>query len=229
MMTMFERMVPPSLGDFTTGPDGRFRIAVAQLPDEVRLVAYKRGLPPAESDILEPGKDHRDVTLVLRKGVEVGGTVRDTAGHPLAGVAVKALRGRRILFGGLADPLLTDSEGRFSTRVVAGSWRMTFSKDGYLPRVLPQVEVVPGIRPLSVNLDPAASIRGRVVRKDGSGVADVMIVEQMTAPAMTAADGSFALPNVSPGAHVLEYVAAGAHGEKAVTAPADDVRIVLDV
>src|SRR6266542_2625935 len=184
MMTMFERMVPPSLGDFTTGPDGRFRIAVAQLPDEVRLVAYKRGLPPAESDIL---------------------------------------------FGGLADPLLTDSEGRFSTRVVAGSWRMTFSKDGYLPRVLPQVEVVPGIRPLSVNLDPAASIRGRVVRKDGSGVADVMIVEQMTAPAMTAADGSFALPNVSPGAHVLEYVAAGAHGEKAVTAPADDVRIVLDV
>ena len=44
------------------------------------------------------------------------------------------LRIGRVLLAGVADPPLTNSDGRFSARVAEGTWQATFSKEDYLPR-----------------------------------------------------------------------------------------------
>jgi hypothetical protein len=132
-----------------------------------------------------------------------------------------------VLIGSLADPPRTDGDDRFSVPLADGTWRLAFSKERYLPNALPGLKVFGAVKGLEIALEPAAEIRGHVVRKNGSGVAHVVIMEE-GATVETAADGTFVLPATSKGAHVLQYVfAGGAHGELQVTAPAADVRIVL--
>jgi len=214
--TPIEEMPAPNV--VLTGPDGRFRIAAPPFGGTMRLVAYKDGFAPGEGDL---GK--RPVAIVLGEGFPVGGTVRDPAGHPLAGVAVTAWRSGTWPFGA-PDPALSDAGGRFAMRLGEGNWQLTFEKDGYLPRV-----EVTAPRNVEVALDPATEIRGRVVRKDGSGVADARIFEDNFERARTAADGSFSMPPVKAGSHRIQYKApGGAAGVADVEAPATDVRLVLE-
>src|ERR1051326_6772028 len=198
----------------TTGPDGRFRIAALPFP------------PPAQSSVVPPGKPPRDFSIVMGAGTDdVSGTVKDPSGHAVAGVAVVPLPAGRVVFGTFDDALLTDGEGRFTTPLSKGDWRMTFAKDGYLPH---DIAVTAPAKSMAVELTPASSIRGRVVRKSGDGVEGVVIFDE-TNHAMTAADGSFTLSGGRAGEHVLQYMMmSGQHGELRVTAPAADARIVLE-
>src|ERR1051325_4620842 len=216
-----------------SGPDGRFRIASFpfELEQTMRLVAYKRGLPPGASADIQHGKTmrRRDPDIIVSKGIEVSGIVRDTAGRPVAGVDITPTRHDLVLLGRLADPPRTDRDGRFSLPLSDGTWTRAFEKEGYLANAIPELKVHGAIKPLEVTLESTVEIRGRVVRKDGSGVANVMIGEEGVTPTETSADGSFVLPAVRAGAHVLQYFTeGGAHGELRVTAPAADARIVLD-
>jgi hypothetical protein len=218
------------VGTLTTGPDGRFRIVAPLLASSLRVVAYKRGFSPSESRKVDPNMAARDLSIVLSKGEEVGGIVRDTAGHPLAGVAVTMQRIGRDLLADVADPPLTDSEGRFSTRVTAETWRATFSKEGYLTREITNLTLTATTKPLLATLEPAAAIRGRIVRSDGSGIESARVTaEDMPGQTITAADGSFTLAPVRAGANVVTCkTPGGATGEANVTAPASDVRVVVD-
>src|ERR1051325_8768928 len=222
-----------SIGTTWSGSDGRFRIASSpfELEQTMRLVAYKRGLPPGASADIQHGKTMRgrDPDIIVSKGIEVSGIVRDTAGRPVAGVDITPTRHGLVLLGRLADPPRTDRDGRFSLPLSDGTWTLAFAKEGYLANAIPELKVHGAIKPLEVTLESTVEIRGRVVRKDGSGVANVMIGEEGVTPTETSADGSFVLPAVRAGAHVLQYFTeGGAHGELRVTAPAADARIVLD-
>src|SRR5437016_1046725 len=164
---------PPAPSNvFTTGPDGRFRIPAPVRASRTWLVAYKHGFPPGESDDVDPKNGGRDIVIVMGKGFEVAGTVCDAAGHPIRGVAVTAQDAGSVLFG-TPDPSLSNSEGRFSTLVTEGDWQLTFSREGYLPRIVSMLEVTGAIDAVDIELEPAVAIRGRVVRMDGSGVGGV--------------------------------------------------------
>ena len=223
-LRMLEQAVPVPLGVNASGADGRFRIDAPADEVPLRLVAYKPGFALAESDTISAGKGARNLAIVLVKGTEIKGVVHDVSGHPLSGVTVNAMRNGRMLLGAFNDPLQTDAGGRFSARMAGGTWRLRFTKDGYLPHA----EMLEAARALEVQLQMASSIRGRVVRKDGSGVAGVGIMEdQVGGAASTEADGSFTLANIPKGPHVLRWFTGTIHGETNATAPADDVRIVL--
>jgi len=91
----------------------------------------------------------------------------------------------------------TDDHGKFSGRLTSATKTLTFTRKGYIG-AQQLVDVVPGIKPLLVKLAAGASVRGRVVKKDGSPAAEVFIA---TAEKVTnsGADGSFVLDELEPG------------------------------
>ena len=213
---------------FTTGPDGRFRLAAPLLGSPLLVVAYKRGLSPAESREVDPFTDARDLSIVLHEGVELSGTVRDPARHPLAGVAVTMLPNGSAL-ADVFDPPLTDNDGRFCARVTEGTWQATFFKEGYLPGGIYDLELTAQSKPLTVTLEPEAIIRGHVVRSDGTGIEDAIVIlaDGHDETTTTAADGLFMMP-VDAGAHLIGAVTrGGAIAEAKVIAPTADARIVI--
>ncbi len=231
-------------GGAASGPDGRFAIRFAGEAD-LRLRASKRGLPTAKSDSMKlgPGERKSGVVLTLPTGVPVTGTVTDSQGKPLSGVAVttaEAESGRggmqRIVMSGMMqnddDGVVTGSDGKYMLRLKEGSYDFTFKREGFAMRnTRGQSVVATGNNIVDAKLDPAVEIRGRVVR-NGNGVEGVNVFPMMMGSdsrAVTAPDGSFVLGGMTPGQVRIQFNKGDEFIQemRSFTAPASDVVIDL--
>lgn len=157
--------------------DGRF--TVPNLPGGVYELRARRDddvAEPLAPLLLEPG-EHREVQLRLGPGATLEGVVRDAAsgravadaevvvGEASLSTAPQALRsnaaGRFVLRGLLRQPQVVSVRAR-----------------GYAPRT--QERVVPGAEPLTVLLDAAVRLDGRVVDGRGNPVAGAQIEVEST-------------------------------------------------
>jgi len=223
-MTVFEAM--PELPGTMTNRNGRFRLLSPNFESQVRLMATKEGLPPAETEPLT-AKDQQargDIVMVVPKTIDVPLRVTDAAGKPIAGVAVRVSHaGRR---GGRA--IETGTDGTATLHLADGTWRIALAKQGYSPKAIENVRIDAPARPLVAQLDAAVAVRGRVVRNDGSGAGEIMLSLNDGNFAESSPDGSFVFPSVAAGPYMLRYFTAnGIDGSLAVNAPVDDVRIVI--
>jgi hypothetical protein len=170
--------------------------------------------------------------ITVPDGVEIRGTVVDSAGKPLPAVSVDPILGfggERMLDAQTLDQAegawtTTKDDGTFIGRLNQGSIALNFAKKGFVA-TQQMIEVAPSMHPIAVSLGKGASLRGRVVRSDGTSAPEtpVGIGEHY---AMTEPDGSFAIEDIEPGDYVVQF-GATAMQQKNVHVPAEDVRLVL--
>ncbi|MGH3347017.1 MAG: carboxypeptidase regulatory-like domain-containing protein, partial [Nocardioides sp.] len=148
---------------------------------------------------------------------EVGGTVTDETGAPVAGVAVAV--------PGTGYRTTTAADGSYSVLVDPGEVTLRFRAPGYTAAERTMTLDPGGTATVDVALAAAAdgTVAGTVT--DGSGApvagATVRIAELEGAQTTTAADGGYALAGIPAEDYLLEVTAAGYLGaERQVTVPA---------
>lgn len=200
-----------------SGPDGTF-VFRGSSDGEITLAAKRRGLPTGKSDpvSVKPGTTRTGVRITIPRGIEVAGVVTNLNGDPLRDASIRftAEAGpqnrmvvRRITGLRAIDPELiyTDAAGRFTANLESGKYDALVQRQGYASVMLTAIQVQSGIEPLEVQLTEGATITGRVVRPDGSGVSDVNVslMSNQTRlepnPAVTGPDGGFTLTDLTPG------------------------------
>ena len=207
-----------------TAPDGTFRIT--GLPDgTVSLTATATGYTPTEIEV--PSSD-ATVTIELRRGFTVSGTVMSPAGTPVVGVLVRGLhdRGDRIALPGIAEhvipqlglPQVRTGDGGFFalTFPIGGPYRVLVQSTEAPPLVSKPVTAISTDR-LDLGtliLVPGGTVFGVAELKSGKPAAGatVYMIPEIGLPAALAGtkarcddQGQFHLPPVAPGTYLMFY------------------------
>lgn len=209
-------MLPRSVRTWSAA-DGRF-VARFVPPDEpTALEARKRGLPPGTSDTVRVSVEQpvAGLRITIPQGHPVSGRVTDEHENPIAGTTITASEvrsegNRMVVYGGQRnddDGVVTDAEGRFVIRLTEGRWNVTAGGDHWSYSTRNVVEVSGPTENIDFVLQPAVTLRGRVVRKGSGGIANarVAVMAQGTGPrsATTAHDGSFEVTGLTPGSSMV--------------------------
>ncbi|MCK4850139.1 MAG: carboxypeptidase regulatory-like domain-containing protein [Phycisphaerae bacterium] len=137
-------------------------------PDYVSYVVYG-------STTIPPIGKLRDQTgvMVIKRGVQISGTVMDAEGNPVAGARVKQGRDR---WGLEYSQTTTDEQGRFKfTNAKPGEMILTVQKEGFAPQMArPQARR--DMDPLRLVLEKGQTILGRVVDERGESVAGARVL-----------------------------------------------------
>ncbi len=206
----------------TSGPDGRFLLRGLESPREIG--ARAPGHSPSAATMVAAGEGAEvEVRLRLRgPGGSVIGRVLDSAGRPLAGALVrvgpphawsmilgeKGSEGMRIS----GEVFLTDAEGRFRAEgVEACRIPWIALADGWAPAT-GAIEVPGGgAAGLEIRMGLPGSLAGVVTTAAGTPAGNVLVgmqgregVESLLSPrVVTAADGSFRIPDLAPGEYAF--------------------------
>ena len=198
--------------------EGRFRVeGLAPGPQLVEARHPHYGRRERQVSV-EPGTN--PVEFVFEAGQEVSGRVVDRAGTPVAGAAVRlASTTARDLrrFAARAD-----AGGAFLLSPVGrGAYRLQATADGYADSALEEVRVeAEPVADLTVVLDPAGTIRGRVLGLDAAELAQVEVEARRpivgARAAEVGADGSYRIEGLAAGSWLV--VASLAGGQREVQA-----------
>jgi hypothetical protein len=197
--------------DDPSGGDGlkRTMSVSAKNAQRGRLAAFldlSREFPPGETVLGE--------LLLAEEPLLASGRVVDRRGRPIAAIQVRAevLDANGAEVGSQWTGSTTDAEGRFEIRspMPAAKTRLTARGEGYLDSA--PLEVAAATRDVEITLDAAARVRGSIVLPEGMdpGAVTVSIetrgdrraASQATA---VAADGSFAIAEITPGMVDLSF------------------------
>jgi protocatechuate 3,4-dioxygenase beta subunit len=228
-----------------SAPDGTFSMETTPFVDDaarranlrMTLVALKAGYAAGYVRLPAAGTG---AVIVLRRGAPLRGRVTGPGGEPLADVPVAvAETGPLFAAQSLAAMELpawtrSDAEGRFSVQVNPVPHLLSFRKPGHAPRTVDVADPA-SAGEITVVLDPAAALSGRVVRADGRGLAAASLSLQDfgTPPAAVAGgvtdeEGRFTLADLAAGAYELKIAHDdGISATRQVQAPAADLRVEL--
>lgn len=190
-------VVSDETGAFTAGP---------LTPGDAELVAaHPRGLSCGPLPLDVPlGADPEPLEVWLAPDPALSGRVLG-AGAPLAGARVRLTPHPGT--PGEARELRTTGEGAFHLAALpAGRWRVEAEAPGFAPSELELEPALLGSEGLTVTLEPAAALRGRVRTAEGAPAAGARVTlegEGPRAAARTDPSGAFELSGLRPGGFVL--------------------------
>ncbi|MGE0190558.1 MAG: carboxypeptidase regulatory-like domain-containing protein [Planctomycetota bacterium] len=172
------------LADTQTDENGMFTFGTLD-SGRYRLSARSSGYSTdyEENVLVRTDRDATVLTLVLGRGADIRGVVKDDQGKPVPGALVRAVRdeGRRFSPGGFVqrEDAVTDEAGRYviDTLAPGSSYRFGVIADGYPTQWQVQAVAVEAGMTKDFVLPRGARIEG-VVREKGTGkpVADAEIV-----------------------------------------------------
>lgn len=232
----------------TTGPDGAFRMRGLGAEKNLTLEAAKTGWVTAKRHglTLRAGEVMKDVTLVLRKGLEAKGRVVDAAGQPIAGADVRLSRAERggarfvFQFGGMGRQKPDASTGADGTFRVTGlepsEYSLAVSREGYAPKTVPSLAVdPPGPADWgSITLAPGVPVAGLVRNSKGDAVVGAEVFafggqSGGTRSSSTDAEGRFRLEGFSPDRPLMMSVVATGYAalQRQVTPSPQEIVLTL--
>jgi hypothetical protein len=206
-----------------SGPNGEFELQ-ALPPGEYRLAAQleSQSSDPLGPLPLAPGDDVRGLVLKLLPGARLSGRVLDLRSHePIAGA--------RVAIAATPLAVTADAHGHFDLpAILPGGHELLVSAARHVTRNVPltfaQGSKVSG---LDVYLPPAAALKGRVVKADGSGVPGATLFlaryhaagpaegqpPLMPLPAQSDAQGEFSLELEAGAGRLIARAAGFAEGQ----------------
>lgn len=185
-----------------TTAGGHFRFEDLPAGPYVLTAEALNGLAPAVMTVEAPA---RGVTLRLDDGVELSGLVLDrSTGLPIAAANVSAK------VAGTHDdrssilPAMTGDGGRFTLQGLrAGRVALRVTAEGFLDGAAVEIEIEPAeVRPeVELELEPGATLSGRVTDDRGEPVAEVRVEirEPQVRKGATDTSGEYLLRGVAPG------------------------------
>jgi protocatechuate 3,4-dioxygenase beta subunit len=245
----------PTEISFRTGADGTFRAERLPPGTNERLTVSH---PQFETKVvaglsLPPGGARKGLNVVLRRGLEIAGTVRDSDGHVVEGAEIDLRPSASERRGGgrfgfdpatfETDRVRVTSEANGTFRVAGlepGAYSVQARRDGFAEATIDPVRLEAGAvaPPVDLWLLPGATISGFVRRPDGSGAKGFIVrarSEEGEARFFgggpvdpTAADGAFSISGLRAG-ETYSLVILGRGGaplqREGIVAPAADVEV----
>jgi protocatechuate 3,4-dioxygenase beta subunit len=229
-----------------TNANGEFAVRVTPAPSfPMPLLASKRDYVAvsAAASIWKPGEAKENIVITLAHGFVAQVRVADKQRQPVPNALVNVSKfggqgTQRSTIVGCADPSRPDchrtgADGLVAFRTTEGRHDVTVSGDDVSPVRLPNQTLTARSAIVVVTVDRGVEISGRVVRPDGTAVADATVdtpTPLTPRTAATGADGTFTLAGVAAGTAVLT-----AHSKDGnlssppltVTAPAKNVTITI--
>jgi protocatechuate 3,4-dioxygenase beta subunit len=225
----------------TTDAQGAF--VMAGLPPGEYVVVARGGprAPGIASALVEP-ESEASVSLVLSDGGYATGQIVDAgAGRPLSGRVKLEVFEERGLSSAVSDALSAESgaDGRFTLGPLPlGALGIGVSAPGHAAR---RVELTIPARGRSLDLgqvplETGLLLRGRVVEREGNGVAGAQVrastpgrAERSEGEAVTETDGAFEIGGLRAGPHEVVASAAGHASARTKAEPGGPpVRLVLE-
>ncbi len=171
-----EQWVTVTYESTRTDADGRWNFTnVPEQPDSIEIGTYHPlCLTDRSAFYLEPFQPRsalRDGSAVLRlrHGTLVEGTVLSPDGEPLAGAEVFYGEGRG--FANAIPPVKADARGRFTFGIKPGTSSTLIARAPSFGPTLQRVKVGDGPLRVYLTLEPAHSVRGRIVDPSGNPIA----------------------------------------------------------
>jgi protocatechuate 3,4-dioxygenase beta subunit len=234
-----------------TGPDGAFRLRNLTPARNLEIEAARTGYATARRPgvTLKPGDAVKEVSLVLRKGLEARGRVLDTKGQPVAGAQVRvalhesgarAIRVQMRMLGMDREKpdAITAADGGFLVKgLEEGDYTASVARDGFSRKAVPGLPVKAAGENLwpPISLSPGIALAGLVRDSAGQPIAGAQILGidpgAGTRPmdTMSGSDGRFRLEGLAADRPLMLNVTAEGYAavQKNATPPAEDVSIVL--
>jgi protocatechuate 3,4-dioxygenase beta subunit len=191
----------------------------------------------------KPNSDGSPMTIVLPRGFPMRVKVIDRSRGPVAQANLNVWQrddeGMPRATAVCADPLRNDcfttsEQGVADFRTTEGMFSIGVGGEGVVSKTVPPQKLTARLSPVTVEVERAVTVSGRVVNSDGAPVAEAMVffLRSGIAPTATsAADGSFTLGGIAAG-RVTLVAGSGkfARIESApveVTAPAKNVTLTV--
>ncbi|MGA2230104.1 MAG: carboxypeptidase-like regulatory domain-containing protein [Tepidisphaeraceae bacterium] len=174
---------------------------------------------PARSKLLD-----QSAVMVISRGIDLTGTVTDSAGQPVPGADVVIRQRFAARNGNAAPDATTDSDGKFVIHRVAPGQTLPLvvTKAGLAP-AFQSVAVVAGGPALTIKLEKARDVTGRVVDRTGNGIdgAQVQLSQwhnqfrPFNLSATTDMDGNFTLHDAPADLFTIQAIKQGYLGQGA--------------
>lgn len=219
-----------------SGADGQFVLAPLPTGQRLRLLAWKPGYGTAfrELDPLAVGHNAAQLELVLAPGRGALGRVLGETGQAIPGARVEISRALGLRGSARGEPrraaavseasAVSSADGRFALRdLEQGRFDLKVSAAGFVPALIPGVEIGPGngtgngtTELDAVRLRRSTRIAGHVVDEAGSPLIGASVSLTTVSPGTTwrkpltiGPDGRFAFVDLAPGSYLLEAEADG--------------------
>jgi len=229
-----------------TNANGEFMVRVTPSPQfPTPLLANKREYVTVSTaaQVWKAGEVKDNIVITLPHGFVAQVRVIDKERQPVPNALVNVSKVgdqgmQRSLAVGCADPSKPDchrtgADGLMSVRTTEGKHDVVVSGDDVSPARLQNQMLTARAATIVVNVDRGIEISGRVVRPDGTPVADAMVdtpTGVMPRSTETAADGTFKLAGLAAGLAVLTAHSSDGNLSSPpvnVTAPAKNVTITI--
>jgi protocatechuate 3,4-dioxygenase beta subunit len=197
---------PPPLAA-ATGPDGRYELLVfAPGRARVRMTALAGGQSYPGEEVEIPDVERFELNLELAEASVSGIVVRRESGEPVADVRLALVA--REPQGKWAGSGTSGPDGRFTITAEPGEYQLRAEGAGWRAATVPVTVASGGSPEVRVEMEPGATLTGRVVDEGGRGVPGVDVEAagaeaEDTAWTNALGDGTFRVDGLGAGPYTL--------------------------
>jgi hypothetical protein len=203
------------------------------------VVAFKEGYAAARNPLSGSADAPSNMKIILPRGFRLDARVTDVAGATVSDAVLSFARwdddtgntkSEVPCFAGAAERCFsTGADGTLHLRIADGTYDVGVRGPDLVSKSLRGQKLSSRSGSLAIAVQRGVVVRGRLLYRDGTPVADIgVVVKNGRSTVLSDSNGAFELHGVPAGRVTLMATGAGRRPEEQeITAPADDVKLIL--